>query len=202
MNPAQQYATDIMDQLRGWAHDWLEGLRGIRQQQTTLNLPVPYPSHPLPVGFPIDLFSLSQRFEWVHEYTITSTSSSRGVRMDRVRQLHGVSSIGQVRSLSLHRLKNHSPRFLDYFAAAIQLGVFEIAGPIYNDAALPFQIDTDLVLEATSTSLSERVPIHLASRVVAVPNTHADGLAHPMRIYELRTSNRTVIRVLGRRWEL
>ncbi|KAJ7606972.1 hypothetical protein DFH06DRAFT_1250548 [Mycena polygramma] len=97
MNPAQQYATDIMDQLRGWAHDWLEGLRGIRQQQATLNLPVPYPSHPLPVGFPIGVFSLSQRFEWVHEYRIYEPDYDE-YRREQLRHTHSVDFVFQGRT--------------------------------------------------------------------------------------------------------
>jgi hypothetical protein len=60
-------------------------------------------------------------------------------------------------------------------AASTPLGIFEIAGPIYEDATLPFRIDTDLVLEAMAASLRKRVPIHLASHIVP-PNVHLRGV--------------------------
>jgi hypothetical protein len=65
---AVQYATAIMNELRGWAHDWLVAQRTSRELQVVLNWPVPHPNHPLPVGFPFGEFVLAQTFEWVHEY--------------------------------------------------------------------------------------------------------------------------------------
>ncbi|KAJ6556184.1 hypothetical protein B0H19DRAFT_1235457 [Mycena capillaripes] len=188
MNHAQ-YVTAIMDELRHWAHAWLEGLRELRQLQTVLGQLIPYPSHPLPAGFPFGQFSLSHRCEWIHEYG-----------SEQLRHIHNVDFLFQGRT-------NGPGSSIAWSAVDIadqtDLGVFEIAGPIYDDATpLPFRIDTDLVLEGMSASLRERVPIHLASRVVAVvPNEHPDDLPRPLRIYELRTANQTVIRVLGSRWE-
>ncbi|KAJ7891134.1 hypothetical protein B0H13DRAFT_1887231 [Mycena leptocephala] len=196
----------IMNELRGWGHDWLEGFRGIRQQQVDLGSYVPYPSHPLPVGFPFGDFSLSHTFEWVHEYGT-----------EQLRHIHHVDFVFQGRtngpgsSIGWSVVDSEGRLFLApptgsmiahsvFFADGTELGVFEIAGPIYDTAVLPFTIDTDLVLEAMSASLGERMPVHLASRVVPV-HVHPNQLPRPLRIYELRTSDQTAIRTLGTRWE-
>ncbi|KAJ7852245.1 hypothetical protein B0H13DRAFT_2673982 [Mycena leptocephala] len=165
MNTSSFLYDPHKNELRGWGHDWLEGFRGIRQQQVDLGSYVPYPSHPLPVGFPWRLLAVAYIRMGPHERT--------GLfhRMERVDREDGT-----------------------------DLGVFEIAGPIYDTAVLPFTIDTDLVLEAMSASLRERMPVHLASRVVPV-NVHPNELPRPLRIYELRTSDQTAIRTLGTRWE-
>jgi hypothetical protein len=195
-----------MNELRGWGHDWLEGFRGIRQQQVDLGSYVPYPSHPLPVGFPFGDFSLSHTFEWLHEYGT-----------EQLRHIHHVDFVFQGRtngpgsSIGWSVVDREGELFLAPptgskiahsrpFADGTELGVFEIAGPIYDTAVLPFTIDTDLVLEAMSASLRERMPVHLASRVVPM-HVHPNQLPRPLRIYELRTSDQTAIRTLGTRWE-
>ncbi|KAJ7891144.1 hypothetical protein B0H13DRAFT_2039346 [Mycena leptocephala] len=172
------YATHIKNELQGF--------RGIRQQQADLGSYVPYPSHPLPVGFPLGDFSLSHTFEWVHVYGT-----------EQLRHIHRVDFVFQGRT-------NGPGSSIGWSVVdredGTDLGVFEIAGPIYDTAVLPFTIDTDLVLEAMSASLRERMPVHLASRVVPV-NVHPNELPRPLRIYELRTSDQTAIRTLGTRWE-
>ncbi|KAJ7724035.1 hypothetical protein B0H14DRAFT_3004289, partial [Mycena olivaceomarginata] len=150
-----RYATAIMDELRGWTHEWLEGLRGIRRHQVALGLPVPHPSHPLPVGFPFGEFSLSERFEWIHTYGA----------QQQLRHIHHVEFVFHGRT--------QGP------GSSVAWKVVDsiIAGPIYEDATLPFRIDTDL----------KRAPIHLSSHIVP-PNVHLRGVPQPLRICELRTT--------------
>ncbi|KAJ7860967.1 hypothetical protein B0H14DRAFT_2743165 [Mycena olivaceomarginata] len=171
-----QYATDIMNELRGWTREWLEGLLGIRRHQVALGLPVPYPSHPVPVGFPFGEFSLSERFEWIHTYGA-----------QQLRHIHHVEFVFYGRT--------QGPGSSVAWKVVDSISIC----PIYEDATLPFRIDTDLVLEAMAASLRKRVPIHLASQIVPA-NVHLRGVPHPLRIYELRTSNHTIIRSLGTRW--
>ncbi|KAJ7486952.1 hypothetical protein FB451DRAFT_1228396 [Mycena latifolia] len=185
MNPAQlQYATAIMDELRGWAHEWLAGLRASRALQRTLALPLPHPNYPLPSGFPFGNFALSQRFEWIHEYG--------------AEQLRHVYSV----DFALHGRMNGPGSSVAWNLVTegpIQLGVFEIAGRIYDDALLPFEINTDLVLEAMLASLIARAPIRLASHDIAVGNVQPGAPPQYMRVYELCTPNGAVLRELGAR---
>ncbi|KAJ7479173.1 hypothetical protein FB451DRAFT_1395770 [Mycena latifolia] len=186
MNPAQlHYATTIMNELRGWAHDWLAGLRASRELQRALNLPSPHPNHPLPMGFPFGDFELSQNFEWIHEYGTEQLRHAYSVEFVFHGRMNGPGS-----SVAWNLITE----------GPIDLGVFEIAGRIYDDAQLPFAIDADLVLEAMLASLSARAPIRLASRDTVAPNPEADASPHPVRVYELRTPHGAVIRQLGARW--
>ncbi|KAF8183242.1 hypothetical protein K438DRAFT_1975112 [Mycena galopus ATCC 62051] len=207
MDPIE-YTTAIMNELRGWAQIWIEGLCGIRQQQVSLGFPTPYPSYPLPVGFPFDQFTLSETFEWIHEdgteqrrhiYDVAFVLQGRTNGPDSSVAWRVVNSAGvlvvatDLMKLPLTLLPDRTP-----------LGIFEIAGPIYDSPNLPFRIDTDLILEAMSASLRERAPVHLASRVDLAPDTDPNGMARPFRIYELRTPNPSpvVIRTLGMAWEV
>jgi hypothetical protein len=108
------------------------------------------------VGFPFGEFSLSERFEWIHTYGA----------QQQLRHIHHVefafhgrtqgpgSSVAWkvVDSISVFLWNSFYSNYRRHLyvpgAASIPLGVFEIAGPIYQDATLPFRIDTDLVLEA------------------------------------------------------
>ncbi|KAF7332864.1 hypothetical protein MVEN_02391400 [Mycena venus] len=183
-----RYVTTIMDELRGKAQEWIDNVRGVRQQLVALGMSLPYPSYPLPIAFPFGEFTASQTFEWIHEYGT-----------EQLRHIFTVDFILQGRtsgpgSSVAWRVINSADGKL--------LGIFEIAGPIYDSATLPFPIDTDLILEAMSASLGVHAPVHLASRVVTIANTtHPDGLPQPLRIYELRTANQMVIRNLGTRLE-
>ncbi|KAJ7870599.1 hypothetical protein B0H14DRAFT_2725595, partial [Mycena olivaceomarginata] len=168
--------TDIMNELRGWTREWLEGLLGIRRHQVALGLPVPYPSHPLPVGFPFGEFS--ERFEWIHTYGT-----------QQLRHIHHVEFVFYGRTQGPG--SSVAWKVVDSITST-PLGIFEIAGPIYEDATLPFRIDTDLVLEAMAASLR--------SAHIVPANVHLRGVPHPLRTYELRTSNHTIIRSLGTRW--
>ncbi|KAF8190943.1 hypothetical protein K438DRAFT_1935469 [Mycena galopus ATCC 62051] len=189
MNPIE-YTTAITNELRGWAQSWIEGLCGIRQQQPFLGLPTPYPNYPLPVGFPFDQFTLSETFEWIHEDGTEQRRHIYNVALVLEGRTNGPDS-----SVAW-RVVNTADR--------TPLGIFEIAGPIYDSANLPFRIDTDLILEAMSASLRERAPVHLASRVDLAPDPDPNGMARPFRIYELRTPNPSpvVIRTLGMAWEV
>ncbi|KAJ7108385.1 hypothetical protein C8R43DRAFT_1140048 [Mycena crocata] len=173
-----------MDELRGWVHDWLEGFRRSRELQIVLSLPIPYPSHPLPIGFPFEDFSLWQRFEWIHEYGT-----------EQLRHIHSVDFFFHGRTNGL----GSSVAWKVATADGIELGVFEIAGPIYADDALPFRIDTDLVLEGILASLAQHTPVHLASRLVSVPNVQSHAPPQTLQVYELRTPTQQVICQVGAR---
>ncbi|KAJ6452636.1 hypothetical protein C8R45DRAFT_1040437 [Mycena sanguinolenta] len=196
MDPSQ-YTTLIVNELRYWTQNWIDGLRDIRQQQgqqQAAGLVIPYPNYPLPVGFPFDEFMLSETFEWIHEDGYHQRRHIYNVRFVFQGRTHGSDS-----SIAWSVVNS---------ADETALGVFEIAGPIYDSPTVPFQMDTDLVLEAMSASLGARAPVHLASRVVLIPpdpNT-PNGLPRPLRIYELRRptgpSSSVVIRRLGTCWEV
>ncbi|KAJ7212746.1 hypothetical protein B0H12DRAFT_378233 [Mycena haematopus] len=191
MDPIQ-YTTIIMNELRGWAQFWIDGLRGIRQQQAALGLVVPYPNYPLPIGFPFDEFTLSETFEWIHE--------------DGSEQRRHIYNVGFVLHGRTDGLDSSVAWKVVNSADGTPLGIFEIAGPIYDSPVLPFPIDTDLVLEAMSASLGECAPVHLASHVVLAPDPDTDpnGLLRPARIYELRTPSPSsvVVRIVGTCWEV
>ncbi|KAJ6582670.1 hypothetical protein DFH09DRAFT_1275556 [Mycena vulgaris] len=185
---AAEYATAIMDELRGWAHGWLVALRTTCALQRILNLPSPHANYSLPPGFPFGDFTLSQLFEWIHEYGT-----------EQLRHTHSVAFIlrGRTNGPSSSVAWTLIPE-----EEQIELGVLEIAGPIYDDGELPFQIDTDLVLEGMMASLCARAPMYLASRTLAAmnPNSPPGAPPHVLRIYELRTPTGTVIRRVGVRW--
>ncbi|KAJ6582635.1 hypothetical protein DFH09DRAFT_1275549 [Mycena vulgaris] len=185
---AVEYATAIMDELRGWAHDRLVALRTTCALQRILNLPSPHANYSLPPGFPFGDFTLSQLFEWIHEYGT-----------EQLRHTHSVAFIlrGRTNGPSSSVAWTLIPE-----EEQIELGVLEIAGPIYDDGELPFQIDTDLVLEGMMASLCARAPMYLASRTLAAmnPNSPPGAPPHVLRIYELRTPTGTVIRRVGVRW--
>ncbi|KAJ7681275.1 hypothetical protein B0H17DRAFT_1205945 [Mycena rosella] len=159
---AQQYATAIMNELRGWAHEWLAALRASREQQRMLGLPAPHPNHLLPPGSPSAI--------------LTWRGGSSGSTFT-ARSKFGTSTASR----------------------SIELGVFEIAGAIYDDAARPFAINADLVLEAMLASLSARAPVRLASRHGLVPNAQPGAPPHAVQVYELRTPGGEVIRQVGLR---
>ncbi|KAJ7659912.1 hypothetical protein B0H17DRAFT_1212798 [Mycena rosella] len=181
---AQQYATAIMNELRGWAHEWLAALRASREQQRMLGLPAPHPNHPLPPGFPFGDFDLGRGFEWLHIYGA-----------EQIRHVYAVAFVfhGRVNG------PGSSVAWKLLADGSIELGVFEIAGAICDDAARPFAIDTDLILEAMLASLSARAPIRLASRHGVVPNAQPGAPPHAVQVYELRPPGGAVIRQVGLR---
>ncbi|KAJ7164318.1 hypothetical protein C8R46DRAFT_310720 [Mycena filopes] len=189
----EQYATAIMDELRGWAQEWLQGLSAMRAMQTALGTDVPYPSYPLPIGFPLGDFTLTQGFSWTHVYG----------DYHQIRHTYTVDFILQGRTNGPGSSVAWSVVERE---GGILLGILEIAGPIYDDAQLPFRIDTDLLLLAMAASLRVHTPIHLRSRVevIAGPVVHPNnaGVPHPQRVYELRTAHQHVVCELGRRWGL
>lgn len=182
MNPAQQqYAIAIMAELRGWAREWLEGLRQSRALNRTLGLP----DDSLPSGFPFGDFSLTRRFGWVHEYGAEELRHVYPVAFVFLRRTHGPGS-----SVAWS-LNTEGP---------IQLGVFEIAGRVYDDGRRPFRIDADLVLEGMVASLDAHEPVRLASRDAPLQDTAPPHAVRLARVYELRTPGGVVIRRLGVRW--
>ncbi|KAJ7193046.1 hypothetical protein GGX14DRAFT_577565 [Mycena pura] len=89
-------------------------------------------------------------------------------------------------------------------AAGVVPGVFDIAEPIYDDAARPFSIDADVVLEGllwcTHAGASCRVvPVEAADS--AAGSRYASGARTPcaLRVYELRTPSGYVFRRVGTR---
>ncbi|KAJ7511918.1 hypothetical protein B0H11DRAFT_1953617 [Mycena galericulata] len=173
MNSAQ-YATAITNELRDHAHAWLDALRWRLELQLVLNLPALHPAYPFPVGFPLQPFSLVEEFAWTHEYD-----------QDELRHVHRVEFALRGRTSGA----GSSVAWTVVTTGNISLGVIEIAGPIYDDPALPFSIDAALVLEAILASLRLREPVHLRSRPITVPV--------PFRVFELRTASGILVREVG-----
>ncbi|KAK7053539.1 hypothetical protein R3P38DRAFT_1460891 [Favolaschia claudopus] len=184
----EQYLTAILDELRGFTGRWIEGLRGIRQQQALLRMPIPYPSYPLPQQFPFGDFQLSETFEWIHEYG-----------RQQLRHVHSVRFIFQGRTNG----PNSSVAWRIDNTHGTALGIFEIAASIYVSQSLPFRINEDLILEGMSASLATHEPMRLISRVVVVANPDPRRRPRRMRVYELQSgvSNPTRVRILGSAYE-
>ncbi|KAJ7736057.1 hypothetical protein DFH07DRAFT_987012 [Mycena maculata] len=180
MNSAQ-YAIAITNELRDRVHDWLDGLRIGHMLHLSLNLP-----SPLPVGFPFGAFYLSETLEWIHEYGA-----------EQLRHIHAISFVFQGRTNG----PGSSVAWRVATTGEIDLGVFEIAAGVHDDTALPFSIDSALVLEATLASLQLRAPLHLSSQVGSVPNVQPNTVPHSFRDFELRTAGGTLVCHLGRRWD-
>ncbi|KAJ7738051.1 hypothetical protein DFH07DRAFT_944118 [Mycena maculata] len=178
MNNAQ-YAIAITNELRDRVHDWLDGLRIGHMLHLSLNTP-----SPLPVEFPFGVFFLSETLEWIHEYGA-----------EQLRHIHAVSFVFQDRTNG----PGSSVAWRVATTGDIDLGVFEIAAGVYDDAALPFDIDSALVLEAMLASLQSRAPVHLSSQAGSVPNAQPNAALHFFRDFELRTAGGTLVRHLGRR---
>ncbi|KAJ6598595.1 hypothetical protein B0H10DRAFT_1959412 [Mycena sp. CBHHK59/15] len=187
MSGPQQYATAIMDELRSWVCTWLQGVRSEWTMHTSLNLPAPYPNYPLPSGFPFGDFSMSQTFEWIHEYGAEQIRHSYPADF----RFHG-RTYGRSSSVAWKVSTTNE----------VVLGVFEIAGPVYDDPCLPFEIGPDLVFEAMLASLATHKPVHLGSHigVVVLQNHNNANTAQSVQFFELRTSDHSLIRRVGARW--
>lgn len=92
----------------------------------------------------------------------------------------------------------------------IELGVFEIAGPIFDARSqLPFLLGSHIVLEAMLASLATRRPIRLGSHIIRLPEETSDlytsaftpGHRRPsaVQFFELRTPEEEIIRHVGAR---
>ncbi|KAJ7429647.1 hypothetical protein B0H11DRAFT_2142406 [Mycena galericulata] len=200
MNSAQ-YATAITNELRDHAYAWLDGLRWRLELQLVLNIPALHAVYPFPVGFPLQPFSLVEEFAWTHEYdqdelrhvhrvefVLRGRTNGAGSSVAWAVVTTGTPPASSLRTLSLLQAIHNCV----LFAGNISLGVFEIAGPIYDDPALPFSIDAALVLEAILASLRLREPVHLRSRPITA--------AVPFRVFELRTASGILVREVGWRW--
>ncbi|KAJ6600698.1 hypothetical protein B0H10DRAFT_1958725 [Mycena sp. CBHHK59/15] len=186
MSGPQQYATAIMDELRSWVCTWLQGVRSEWTMHTSLNLPAPYPNYPLPSGFPFGDFSMSQTSNGS-----TNTGQNKFGTPTRGFQI----SRSHLRSQLISGLESlHDKRS--------SAGCFEIAGPVYDDPCLPFEIGPDLVFEAMLASLATHKPVHLGSHigVVVLQNHNNANTAQSVQFFELRTSDHSLIRRVGARW--
>ncbi|KAJ7624133.1 hypothetical protein B0H17DRAFT_1151395 [Mycena rosella] len=147
----QAYATAITDELRTWVYGWLAGVHASWALQAALGLPLPHPNHPLPPTFPFGPCPVWRFFEWVHEYGANELRHSYAVSLAFHGRTYGPGSSVAWMILSDMRMEGLS-------AGDIALAVFEVAGPIYDDPALPFVLGADLVVEALLASLALRRP--------------------------------------------
>jgi hypothetical protein len=92
------------------------------------------------------------------------------------------------------------------YTGDVELGVFEIAGPIYDARSLlPFTLGSQLVLEALLASLATRRPVRLGSHIIRLPDgSDMDAMAQrtpasAVQFFELRTPEEQVIRHVGAR---
>ncbi|KAF7363022.1 hypothetical protein MVEN_00654000 [Mycena venus] len=174
------YATAITDELRSWVHEWLAGIYATWILHDTLRLPLPHPTYPLPPSFPFGAFSTWQAFEWVHEYGGTN----------QIRHNYAV-------SFAFHGRTNGpgSSVVWKILSGNIELGVFEIAGPIYDARSqVPFTLGSYIVLEALLASLATRRPIRLGSYIVRLPPRSESDTTSPsaVQFFELRTPEEEV----------
>ncbi|KAJ7193464.1 hypothetical protein GGX14DRAFT_478191 [Mycena pura] len=190
------YITAVINELRSFAHMWIDGFRRRIRAAPPITLDRPHPAHPLPVGFPFGDSAVSETFEWIYE-----------CGREQVRHVHRVAFAFHGRTGPPGAGSSVAWKVLT--ETGVVLGVFEIAGPIYDDAARPFSIDADVVLEGVAASLGARTPVHLASRVVPVEaadaaagSRYASAARTPcaLRVYELRTPSGYVFRRVGTRW--
>ncbi|KAJ7766057.1 hypothetical protein B0H16DRAFT_385250 [Mycena metata] len=177
------YATAITDELRSWVHLWLAGISASWALHDTLGLPLPHPTYPLPPSFPFGPFLTWQNFEWVHEYGANQIHHRYAVSFAFYGRTSGPDSSVVWKILS----------------GAIELGIFEIAGPIFDARSqLPFPLGSHIVLEALLASLATRRPVRLGSHIIRLPEGERIGTS-AVQFFELRTPEQEVIRHVGTR---
>ncbi|KAJ6557059.1 hypothetical protein DFH09DRAFT_1084407 [Mycena vulgaris] len=169
------YATVITDELRGWVHAWLAGVHTSWAQYAALALPLPYPTYPLPFAFPFTAHPVHRVFEWVHEYG--------PVHQLHHRYLVALTFTGRTRGAG-------SSVAWMVLSGDVALAVFEVAGPVFDDAALPFALGAELVVEALLASLALRRPVHLGSHTIALP---PDTGVRGVQFFEFRTPEGEVL---------
>ncbi|KAJ7626891.1 hypothetical protein FB45DRAFT_1029271 [Roridomyces roridus] len=211
----EQYATAITNELRDWAHAWLAGVGSNWLRHVELGLPLPRPNYPLPSSFPFGTSEIQQTFQWVHEYGGTNQiRHSYAVCLAFHGRTRGPGSSVAWKIVSgsfrFHLFPAKPRRGTDpmpYLSAGnIELGVFEIAGPIYDDdrRTLPFVLGAELVLDALLLSLALRQPVRLASYRFSLPpgTPRSRGSSSTMsgiQFFELRTPEEEVVKHLGAR---
>ncbi|KAJ7214825.1 hypothetical protein GGX14DRAFT_609492 [Mycena pura] len=176
----EAYATAITAELRAWVRVWLAGVRATWDLHAALHLPLPHPAHPLPQTFPFGAQAEWQVFEWVHAYGT-----------EQLRHCYAV-------SLAFCGRTGTASVVWKIMSGGVELGVFEVAGPIYDARAqLPFVLGADLVVEALLASLATHRPVHLASHVI-----RGGGDVSAIQVFTLRMPGITeeIIRILGARW--
>ncbi|KAJ7182364.1 hypothetical protein C8R43DRAFT_4127 [Mycena crocata] len=183
----EAYATAITDELRAWVHEWLAGIQESWVLHAALGLPLPHLNYPLPLTFPFGAVRVWTVFEWVHEYNAEQLRHSYAVSLAFYGRTNGADSSIAWKILS----------------GDIELGVFEIAGPIYDEerSLLPFTLGAELVVEGLLASLGLHRPIRLGSHVIHLPNGLNPGLigASAVQLFELRTADQDVLRHVGAR---
>ncbi|KAJ7777695.1 hypothetical protein DFH07DRAFT_951345 [Mycena maculata] len=182
----EEYATAITDELRGWVHAWLVGVRAAWTVHAALGLTLANPNYPLPAAFPFGAFLAQQMFEWIHEY---GGGSQLRHRYMVTFAFHGRTG-GPGSSVAWKIVSGD-----------IELGVFEIAGHIYDAdrSRLPFVLGPELVVEAMLASLALHRPVHLGSYIFRVPSGSEGALGSGVQFFELRTPEQVVIQHLGTR---
>ncbi|KAJ7511185.1 hypothetical protein B0H11DRAFT_2215022 [Mycena galericulata] len=180
----EAYATAITDELRGWVHMWLAGVRISWVLHAALGLPLPHPNFPLPRAFPFNPFCVWEIFEWVHEY-----GSDLQIRHSYVVSF---AFHGRTRGAG-------SSAAWKIVCGDIELGVFEIAGSLYDDRAqFPLVLGAELILDALLVSLTSRRPVRLASYVVWPLDHAATDTRGAVRLFELRTPEELIQRLAAR----
>ncbi|KAF8212782.1 hypothetical protein K438DRAFT_2010057 [Mycena galopus ATCC 62051] len=179
------YATAITNELRSWVHDWLAGIYLSWNLHDVLRIPLPHHTYPLPPAFPFGAFSSWQDFEWIHEYGSTN----------QLRHCYAV-------CFAFHGRTGGpgSSVVWKIVSGDVELGVFEIAGPIFDARSqLPFTLGARIVLEAVLASLATRRPIRLGSHIIRLPDSTDPPAPSAVQFFELRTPEEEVIRHIGAR---
>ncbi|KAJ7798418.1 hypothetical protein B0H13DRAFT_2504995 [Mycena leptocephala] len=174
------YATAITDELRFWVHEWLAGVYASWALHDVLQLPLPHQNYPLPPTFPFGAFST-----WQVSNGCTSTAARTSC--DTATPWPSPSTDAPTAQARLWRGKS-------CLVCDVELGVFEIAGPIYDARSLlPFTLGSQLVLEALLASLATRRPVRLGSHIIRLPDgSDMDAMAQrtpasAVQFFELRT---------------
>ncbi|KAF7305675.1 hypothetical protein HMN09_00821200 [Mycena chlorophos] len=197
MQSIDDYEAAIANNLRDFALSWIHGLTGLLQQSNATAPPMPSSSrarHPsrrapstvqqtqqpppasvLPPNFPFGNFDLRTQFEWIHEYdfgTIWGVPRRESIQHRSIVNLVFQGRAGGVGSSIAWEVRTTVTEGQSTIHIPFPLAVFEIDGNVWEECtttSLPLAIDSALVLEAISHSLSARRPVRLTSRTELVP---------------------------------
>nr|GAT44825.1 predicted protein [Mycena chlorophos] len=147
-----------------------------RAPSTVQQTQQPPPASVLPPNFPFGNFDLRTHFEWIHEYdfgTIWGVPRRESIQHRSIVNLVFQGRAGEVGSSIAWEVRTTvtEGHWQSTIHIPFPLAVFEIDGNVWQECtttSLPLAIDSALVLEAISHSLSARRPVRLTSRTELV----------------------------------